>query len=624
MPRCRCRIGVLLKLARVLQRDVVARVQDPLYAREAGEGASGLEEERRVIAGRMDVVIGRPHPAALRVELGGKVVAKAVPLVFSGPRHRQPPVPVGAARRHGGGLPGDVPVRVPADHVLGGRLPVAQLLQETGAVGDHVEAQPGQVPRASGLMHGRAHGVGEVVFRVPMEDRAVARELEFHGHGLAILHRNGLGDGAHLLPAVSPAHFPGVVRVHLLHVHVRLVGAHDGEPPRDAPVVPDGHPRQHRLGGPDGGPSGRVQVHHVAQRRVGHPPVRIVGHDHLAARGAAPVDGPVVAPRGSLARAEVQGHLRPHPFIIGREQRRTAHGVAEPRHAGPHRIRDQRQVNASRNHQLPPGRRSRLQVGFLGSQRGHARGQLKLAAHIPHRHRGLHAQQGCLGAPVLGYDAGEQELDGELTGLRRMIDVGVHPRSEGLQNASALGVVAGEFGVVEGAPELEQARDAVMFERLRTQHFGQPALAGPAVHFHLPEAVLSLDEALRKEEVVEVGRVDVRDAPGVAHHFDFALKPRKLDAAVDLRELGLRQLVEARGGPVGAGGDENESADRGSDREAAGMPNESRGLVRAHGFLHRSAFRSGRTALRNVGSPPQCCGKPQVATGRGAGKGAGY
>ena len=599
MGRARRRIRVLLEHPGILGREVAARVQHLLHAREAGEGSGGLEEERRIVPRGMDVVVGGSHPSALRVVFGGQIIAESVPFEFPGPGHRQPPVPVGPARRERGGLPGDVPVGVPADHVLRRSQPVAHLLQEAAAVGDHVEPQTGQVSRGSGFVHGRAHGVGEVVLGIPVEDGAVARELELQGYRFAIPDLDGFGDGPHLLPAVAPAHLLRVVRVHLLDVHVGLVGADDGQPPGDAPVVPDGHPRKHRLGRTDGGPAGRVQVHDVAKRRVGHPAVRVVGHDRVAARGAASVDRPVVAPRGGLSRAEVERHLRPRPAVVGGDQGRTAHRVAEPRHARQYVARDERHVDARGHLELPPRGRIRLPVGFLRAQLGHPRRQLQLAPHIRQRHRRLHAQQRRLGAPVLGFETREQELHGQLPGRRRVIDVGVDPRSEGLQDAPALGVVGGELGVVERAAEHEQARDAVVLQGLRAQHFAQPPLAGPPVHLHLPETVLGLDEALREEEVVEARGIDVGDAPGVAQHFDLAREPRNFDAAIDLGQLRLCQLLEACGRSFSARADEREKAECG-DGDAAGVPGEYGDRDGAHGFS-RGSVAAGRGAGMRAG-----------------------
>ena len=142
-----------------------------------------------------------------------------------------------------------------------------------------------------------------------------------------------------------------------------------------------------------------------------------------------------------------------------------------------------------------------------------------------------------------------------------MIDIGIDARREGLQDAPTLRVVGGELGVIERAPEHEQARDAVVLQRLLAQHLAQPPLAGPPVHLHLPEAILRLDEALREEEVVEARGVDVGDAPGIAQHLDFGLESRNFDTSVDLWQLRAGQLFEARGGPIRARADEGQEAE---------------------------------------------------------------
>ena len=102
--------------------------------------------------------------------------------------------------------------------------------------------------------------------------------------------------------------------------------------------------------------------------------------------------------------------------------------------------------------------------------------------------------------------------------------------------------------VVEWASEHEQARDAVVTERLRPQHFGEPPLASFSVHLHLPETILGLYEALGEEEVVEVGGVDMGHSPGIAENLDFRLQAGDLDAAFDLGQMRLGEVFEARAG----------------------------------------------------------------------------
>ena len=48
------------------------------------------------------------------------------------------------------------------------------------------------------------------------------------------------------------------------------------------------------------------------------------------------------------------------------------------------------------------------------------------------------------------------------------------------------------------------------------EYFGQPAADEPPLEFHLPEAILRVDESLTEQQVVHVPRIDVGHAPGVA------------------------------------------------------------------------------------------------------------
>src|SRR5207249_2149009 len=76
-----------------------------------------------------------------------------------------------------------------------------------------------------------------------------------------------LADRLHLLPPPRGAVAGRVLRVGLDDDEVGLVGADDGDAPRDAVVVSDRHARQAWLAGPDHVPARRVEVDQVAQRR---------------------------------------------------------------------------------------------------------------------------------------------------------------------------------------------------------------------------------------------------------------------------------------------------------------------------------------------------------------------
>src|SRR5262249_27233034 len=63
-------------------------------------------------------------------------------------------------------------------------------------------------------------------------------------------------------------------------------------------------------------------------------------------------------------------------------------------------------------------------------------------------------------------------------------------------------------------------------------------------HLELPHPVLPHDVALREEQIVDVLRVDVRDAPGVADHLDRVAKARHGEIAVDLRQRLPRERLQ--------------------------------------------------------------------------------
>ena len=79
------------------------------------------------------------------------------------------------------------------------------------------------------------------------------------------------------------------------------------------------------------------------------------------------------------------------------------------------------------------------------------------------------------------------------------------------------------------------------------EDFGDLSGDVAAGHVHLPEAVLGGDVALGREEVVEVGGLDVRDAVLIAADGDLGREAGKLDRAVDLRQGGADGVLEPEG-----------------------------------------------------------------------------
>jgi hypothetical protein len=66
-------------------------------------------------------------------------------------------------------------------------------------------------------------------------------------------------------------------------------------------------------------------------------------------------------------------------------------------------------------------------------------------------------------------------------------------------------------------------------DRRLPQQLGQPAGGKSAAEVHLPEAVLRMDESLRKEEVVKVLCEEVRDAPAIASYLDLGMQTGQME-----------------------------------------------------------------------------------------------
>src|SRR5690606_30980860 len=86
-----------------------------------------------------------------------------------------------------------------------------------------------------------------------------------------------------------------------------------------------------------------------------------------------------------------------------------------------------------------------------------------------------------------------------------------------------------------------------------------------AAQVHLEEAVLRVHVALRHEQAVRGGRVDLWHAPLVAHHLDLALQTPDAELAAGVRQRPARDGEQGDGAP-----DEDDDEDRRhSDRDPA-------------------------------------------------------
>ena len=455
---------------------------------------------------------------------------------------------------------------VPAEHILGGSLVVPQLFKKRPAVVHHVQPQGRQVAGGSRLVHGGAESVGQVVQGVHVEHRTVPGEPELNDLRISPLDLDGVHHDPEGLPTVPPLHLKRRLRVQPLHVHVRLVRPHDGEPPGHPAVVADGDAGEHRLCGADGGPARGVQMDHVAQGRVGDPPVWVVGHQDVPAGGESRADDPVVAPGGVfLSPAVLRGAFR-SPGIVRGDQRKSGHGVSEPRETRRYLLPDQGKIHALRHRQLPPGRGARPPVRLGRPQLCHLPGQAELRPGIPQGHGGLHPEEGGLGGPWLRPDPRQLELHRKpVAGVPH---VGVHPPGKGLQDPAPFRVVAAELLVRPRATVAKEPGQAVVGEGFGAHDLGQTTLPGPPVHLHLPESVLGLDEPLGEEEVVQVPCIDVGDTPRVPEDLHRLPKPWNGDLPLQNRQVGRSQVLEVLGRRIP--GPDSVSAPSGQEHQAGG------------------------------------------------------
>ncbi len=105
----------------------------------------------------------------------------------------------------------------------------------------------------------------------------------------------------------------------------------------------------------------------------------------------------------------------------------------------------------------------------------------------------------------------------------------------------ARAVVGGQVGV--DAPrrrtKAKHALCRVVLHQRRTQHLGQLAIGVAAEHIHLPEAILRGHIALRDEEVLLRGRLDMGHAVDVAAHGHRRGNSVNLEVAIHLRQRGM-------------------------------------------------------------------------------------
>ena len=197
--------------------------------------------------------------------------------------------------------------------------------------------------------------------------------------------------------------------------------------------------------------------------------------------------------------------------------------------------------------------------GFATELDGEAGGEILI--------HGERDEQGVASGPRCGLVMEEVELYGEVVGV--LGDEGVDAVGVGVELVPLVGGECGG-GVVGCGADLESALEAVVIDEVGAEDFGEFAGGVAADEIHLEEAVLCGDEALREEEVVEVGRLDGGDALGVACDGDGLGETGGVECSVKLRERGSHGVAEPKGGEDEGEGDQGgEGAD--GDEDSAEM-----------------------------------------------------
>jgi len=380
--------------------------------------------------------------------------------------------------------------------------------------------------------------------RVDLQHRTVAGEIEFDvARGLA-LHRQGLVDDPHVLPAAVVAVLAGIFRVQLVDIEVFLIDREDGDAERDPVVVADGDAGLGRLAGADHRKPRRVQLHDVAQRRRTKGPVRIVGQDGAAGRGARRRDHPVVGAfrrglggevgqmrrvvgGGARGRGGRKGHVLGRQDIVGQHVRRHVTWV-EPG-GRPQRMRRldlaAQQICAQARRAGDPG------PGHLGID---VAGQT-VRAHAHHVRRG----------PQIGRASRQLEFHRQRRCARAHLGhIAVDAGDEGLGIALGVRPIGRPFAVHVAAIE-EEARRPVLRRIGRAEACGEQPKAALAPQVDLPQPVARGVVALREKGVVHVAGEDVGYAPLVDDDVHRLVEARNGDFAMARRR---RRLSRGRQG----------------------------------------------------------------------------
>ncbi len=364
--------------------------------------------------------------------------------------------------------------------------------------------------------------------------------------GLASLDRDALDDHLRVVPAVAGQQLPA--RVAGLDVDVLHVAAHVRDTPADAAVVADQHQRHAREGRSGDVEAAAMQTVLVPRRRHAEAEMGIVDQQRPAGGRAAAVHHPGIAPRHEVGRAEER-----HDVARGRRWERS------PGRRWSRRPRRQRQGGARRLLKLnpisprlgcqderAPGRRQQAQRRRLAQPCGEAVAHQLLDVVLAQREgHQLAPGEDVERRPGLRRVAQQRELDRQAAAMGG--EEGVDALAIGLEDAARLGVEQRPVAL-GGAAEAEREHQPVGAAQRRSQQLREPAVAHPAVELHLPETVLGVHVALRKEEVVLVAGIDLRHAPAVPQHLDRRDQSRRRQPAAGLRPRAAHEPHRQDGG----------------------------------------------------------------------------
>ena len=298
-----------------------------------------------------------------------------------------------------------------------------------------------------------------------------------------------------------------------LDEEVHDIRHHVGERPRDVVVLPHRHARQARQAGAAAEPIAEVETHLVGDPGHAGREVRVARHQRSARRRAVGADRPIVGARGLDGEADHLTHLR--DLLCELE------AVAAP-------------PRARREHHRVAARVAGVQAGGeLGAELSRHLRPEQLALPVGRQAVGqkLRHRQG------VGRSERLEPLAQDLK-LRRQGAIGsgrVHARAVRVQPGADPRLELGGLGLGDAA-QPQRPDEAIGDQARGPGDLRQPAGADAAVEVDLPEAILSVAEALAEPQV-EVGLgADVRHAPAVARDLD-----RPLDAGHPQIARGSRQ-----------------------------------------------------------------------------------